>query len=44
MLLTADMLVNRIEYGRMDADFPESYRGDFARPERLSDHDPVVVV
>jgi len=44
VLLTPGMQVNRIEYGRMDADFPESYRGDFTRPERLSDHDPIVVV
>jgi hypothetical protein len=43
VLVTPELLVNRIEYGRMDADFPESYRGDFSRPERLSDHDPVVV-
>jgi len=44
VLMTPEMLVNGIEYGRMDADFPESYRGDFTRPERLSDHDPIVVV
>ena len=44
VLLTAGMLVNRIEYGRMDAVFPVSYRGDFTRPERLSDHDPIVVI
>ena len=43
VLLTPDLLVSRVEYGRMDADFPESYRGDFNRPERLSDHDPIVV-
>jgi hypothetical protein len=31
-----------LEYGRVDADFPETYRGDPLRPERLSDHDPAV--
>jgi hypothetical protein len=31
-----------IEWGHSNADFPESFRGDFTRPERLSDHDPVV--
>jgi len=31
-----------LQYGRMDADFPEVYRNDPNRPERLSDHDPLV--
>jgi len=31
-----------IQWGHSNADFPESLRGDFTRPERLSDHDPVV--
>src|SRR5438552_7877485 len=31
-----------IQIGRNDADFPESYRGDATRPERISDHDPAV--
>jgi len=31
-----------LQYGRMDADFPEIYRNDPNRPERLSDHDPLV--
>jgi len=31
-----------LEYGRMDSDFPESYRSDPTRPERVSDHDPLV--
>jgi hypothetical protein len=30
-----------LQYGRMDADFPEAYRNDPNRPERLSDHDPL---
>jgi len=31
-----------LQYGRMDADFPEIYRNDPNRPERVSDHDPIV--
>jgi hypothetical protein len=34
--------VTRFGYGRNNADFPESYRGEGTRPERISDHDPVV--
>jgi hypothetical protein len=30
---------SRFHYARNDADFPESYRNDATRPERLSDHD-----
>jgi hypothetical protein len=30
---------SRFHYARNDADFPESYRNDSSRPERLSDHD-----
>jgi hypothetical protein len=30
---------SRIHYARANADFPESYRSDATRPERLSDHD-----
>ena len=28
-------------YARLNADFPETFRGNFTRPERYSDHDPV---
>ncbi len=35
-------IVSRIATARVNADFPESYRGDFTRPERVSDHDWVV--
>jgi len=28
-------------YARINSDFPETFRGDFNRPERYSDHDPV---
>jgi predicted extracellular nuclease len=34
--------VTRHGYPRSNVDFPESYRGSFNRPERLSDHDAVV--
>lgn len=33
----------RFEYARFDADFPESYRNDPTRPERISDHDGEVL-
>jgi hypothetical protein len=33
---------SRLHYARVNADFPEIYRGDETRPERLSDHDPAV--
>jgi uncharacterized protein len=29
----------RIQYARNDADFPDSFRSDATRPERISDHD-----
>ncbi len=32
----------RLGYARVNADFPEVYRSDANRPERLSDHDGVV--
>ena len=35
-------LITRFAYGRMDGDFPEVYRNDGTRPERISDHDPGV--
>ena len=31
-----------LQYGRTNADFPESFRNDPSRPERISDHDPLV--
>ena len=33
-----------VAHARVNADFPEIYRSDPSRPERLSDHDPVVGV
>lgn len=36
-------LVRGIAFARLGADFPETMRGDAARPERLSDHDGLVV-
>jgi hypothetical protein len=35
-------LFNRMKYARVNGDFPEIYRNDATRPERLSDHDPEV--
>lgn len=32
----------RMAYARLDADFPEAFRGDVTRPERLSDHDAAI--
>lgn len=34
--------ITRFAYARVDADFPETYRNDATRPERISDHDPGV--
>jgi hypothetical protein len=31
--------LSRFHYARSNADFPETYRNDASRPERLSDHD-----
>ena len=44
VLFTANAasLVRSVAYGRVNADFPEAYRGDATRPERVSDHDPVI--
>ncbi|MBX7220379.1 MAG: lamin tail domain-containing protein [Blastocatellia bacterium] len=33
----------RLEYGRVDADFPEISRSNSAIPDKLSDHDPLVM-
>jgi predicted extracellular nuclease len=40
-LITANLLTRfgHLNYARNDADFPESYRNDSNRPERISDHD-----
>ena len=44
VLVTQNMLplVSRFEYARNNADFPEIFRNDATRPERISDHDMVV--
>ncbi|MBI5857527.1 MAG: HYR domain-containing protein [Sphingobacteriales bacterium] len=34
--------ISRFSIGRVDADFPEVYRSDANRPERISDHDAPV--
>ena len=33
---------SRFAIARLDSDFPESFRNDSNRPERISDHDPAV--
>src|SRR5439155_893837 len=40
-LITQNLLArfDSIQYARNDADFPESFRNDPNRPERISDHD-----
>jgi predicted extracellular nuclease len=35
-------IYSRFANARVNADFPESYRGVFTRPERISDHDWIV--
>ncbi len=44
ILVSSNMLTRfaSLAFGRCNADFPESLRGNATRPERLSDHDPVV--
>jgi len=44
VLVTQNLLAYapHLEYARNNADFPEVYRSDANRPERLSDHDPIV--
>jgi hypothetical protein len=44
VLITTNLqqLSTGISYGRNDADFPEVFRSDPLRPERISDHDPIV--
>jgi hypothetical protein len=34
--------VSRFAIARTNADFPETFRNDSSRPERISDHDPAV--
>lgn len=38
----SQVLVAGLEYGRVNADFPEIFRNDVTRPERTSTQDPVV--
>jgi predicted extracellular nuclease len=44
VLVTGNLLGSfaSAQFARVDADFPESLRNDPNRPERISDHDPVV--
>ncbi|MFN0119040.1 MAG: endonuclease/exonuclease/phosphatase family protein [Blastocatellia bacterium] len=45
MLVTGNLYtrVRRFEYAHGNADFPETFRNDAARPERVSDHDAPVL-
>ncbi len=45
IIVNANLLgkVTRFSIGRLDADFPEVYRNDPNRPERISDHDAPIV-
>ena len=45
ILITPNLLerLRGMSYGRNGADFPETYRNDATRPERVSDHDMPVV-
>jgi hypothetical protein len=36
--------LSAVRYARTNADFPAALQNDFSRPERFSDHDPVVAV
>ncbi len=40
--LDGDVVARRLEHARIDADYPETARNDFATALRLSDHDPLV--
>jgi predicted extracellular nuclease len=44
ILITQSLVAffNDLQWGRSNADFPEIYRNNSNRPERLSDHDPLV--
>jgi predicted extracellular nuclease len=44
MIVTANLVphVSGFGFARVNADFPESYRSDAARPERYSDHDAAI--
>jgi hypothetical protein len=41
-VLVTQNVKGQLQYARNDADFPETYRNDPNRPERISDHDPIV--
>lgn len=42
ILASSTVTPTGVAYVRMNADFPEAFYGDATRPERLSDHDPVI--
>ncbi|MBL8177231.1 MAG: hypothetical protein JNK48_21330 [Bryobacterales bacterium] len=39
---TMGLFVSALHYGRTNTEFPEAFRSDTSRPERVSDHDPVL--
>ncbi|MFN7932340.1 MAG: hypothetical protein U0R19_03385 [Bryobacteraceae bacterium] len=39
---TFGAFVTALQYGRTNTEFPESFRSDTTRPERVADHDPVL--
>jgi uncharacterized repeat protein (TIGR01451 family) len=40
---TLSGITHRLEHARIDADFPETLRGDATTPARISDHDPALM-
>lgn len=42
VMVTQNLLVHGLRYGRNNGDFPEVLRNDPNRSERISDHDPIV--
>jgi len=39
---TLGSFVSALAYGRANTEFPEAFRSDTSRPERVTDHDPVL--
>ncbi|MBS1825768.1 MAG: hypothetical protein JST93_10645 [Acidobacteria bacterium] len=39
---TFGAFVTSLQYGRTNTEFPEAFRSDTSRPERVADHDPVL--
>lgn len=41
-IIVTSNLAGSVSYGRSNTDFPEIYRNDATRPERISDHDMII--